>query len=182
MLDQINILREKGQKELKTLTSIEQLRDWHQQYLSKRGNLTSLLKQLGNISAKERPVVGKVINEVKREFQDLFELSQKNLLEKKLHKELDQKDVLLFAKRLPIKKELDQTFIDKLIPNMISNLKYKNILSNAVKNNNIAHFWTHPHNFITAPESKKIFEQLCQQISKKVDSNQIEVRRQEDFI
>ncbi len=70
----------------------------------------------------------------------------------------------------------------KVIPNMISNLKYKNILSNAVKNNNIAHFWTHPHNFITAPESKKIFEQLCQQILKKVDSNQIEVRRQEDFI
>lgn len=70
----------------------------------------------------------------------------------------------------------------KLIPNAISNMKYRNILNSAIKNNNIAHFWTHPHNFITAPESKKIFEKLCQQIAKKVETNELEVRRQIDFI
>jgi len=93
MIDQINALREKGQKELKTITSLEQLRNWHQQYLGKRGDLTSLLKQLGNITPKERPVIGKIINEVKREFQDLFDLSQTNVFEKKLHKELDNEDL-----------------------------------------------------------------------------------------
>ena len=93
MLDQINILREKGQKELKDLTSIEQLKNWHQQYLGKKGDLTSLLKQLSNISPKERPLIGKVINDVKREFQDLFDLSQTKLFEKKLNKELDDDDL-----------------------------------------------------------------------------------------
>jgi len=93
MLDQINALRIKGQKELKALTSKEQLRNWHQQYLGKRGDLTSLLKQLGNIPPKERPFIGKIINEVKKEFQDLFDLSQTNIFEKKLHKELDNEEL-----------------------------------------------------------------------------------------
>lgn len=69
-----------------------------------------------------------------------------------------------------------------LIPKIISNNKYKNILNNAENKNNVAHFWTHPHNFITAPESKKIFENLCQQIHAKVELNKLEVKRQEDFI
>jgi len=70
----------------------------------------------------------------------------------------------------------------KIIPKMISNIRYKNILNDAVKKNRVAHFWTHPHNFITAPESKKIFEKLCQEIKEKVESNELEIRRQIDFI
>ena len=93
MLEQINKLREKGKKELKSLKSIEQLREWHYQYLGKKGALTSLLKQLGDITSKERPVFGKVINRAKKELQNLFELTQKTLLEKKLHKELDNDDL-----------------------------------------------------------------------------------------
>ena len=65
---------------------------------------------------------------------------------------------------------------------MISNIRYKNILNDAIKKNRVAHFWTHPHNFITAPESKKIFEKLCQEIKEKVESNELEIRRQIDFI
>ncbi len=70
----------------------------------------------------------------------------------------------------------------KLIPSKISNLKYRNILNDAVERNNIAHFWIHPHNFITAPETKKIFENLCQQIQNKVESDQLDIYRQIDFI
>tara|TARA_B100001142_G_scaffold330399_1_gene399294 strand:- start:20115 stop:21011 length:897 start_codon:yes stop_codon:yes gene_type:complete len=70
----------------------------------------------------------------------------------------------------------------KMIPRMISDLRYKNILNHAVKRSNVAHFWIHPHNFITAPESKVIFEKLCHQIQNKVELNQLEVHRQVDFI
>ena len=106
MLDQINTLREKGTKELKALTSLEQLRNWHQQYLGKKGDLTTLLKQLANIPIKERPLIGKVINDVKREFQDLFDLSQKKIFEKKLNKviiNIDRIKILMFLINLTIK-------------------------------------------------------------------------------
>jgi len=70
----------------------------------------------------------------------------------------------------------------KFIPNSISNIRYQNILNHAVRNNNVAHFWTHPHNFITAPKSKIIFERLCRSIEEKVEANELAIKRQTDFI
>ncbi|MED5403072.1 MAG: phenylalanine--tRNA ligase subunit alpha [SAR324 cluster bacterium] len=93
MLEQINLLREKGQSELKALTSTDQLPDWYHQYLGRKGDLTSFLKQLGTLSAEERPAVGKIINEVKQEFQQSFDLRQETLLESKLHQELEIDDL-----------------------------------------------------------------------------------------
>jgi len=81
MLEQINMLREKGQNELNAITSTDQLPEWYHQYLGRKGDLTSLLKQLGTLSSEERPVMGKVINEVKQQLQESFELRQKTLKE-----------------------------------------------------------------------------------------------------
>ena len=70
----------------------------------------------------------------------------------------------------------------RLIPNSISSIRYESILNDAVRKKNVAHFWTHPHNFITAPESRRIFEKLCKSIERKVNANQLIVKRQVDFI
>ena len=93
MLEQINMLREKGQNELNAITSTDQLPEWYHQYLGRKGDLTSLLKQLGTLSSEERPVMGKVINEVKQQLQESFELRQKTLKETKLHQELEIDDL-----------------------------------------------------------------------------------------
>ena len=73
------MLREKGQNELNALNSTDQLPEWYYRYLGRKGDLTSLLKQLGTLSSEERPAMGKVINEVKQELQESFELRQKTL-------------------------------------------------------------------------------------------------------
>ena len=93
MLEQINLLRAKGQSELKALTSTAELPDWYHQYLGRKGDLTSFLKQLGTLSAEERPAVGKIINEIKQEFQQSFDLRQESLRERKLHEELEIDDL-----------------------------------------------------------------------------------------
>ncbi len=93
MLKQINLLREKGHSELKAITSTDQLPDWYHQYLGRKGELTSFLKQLGTISSEERPAVGKIINDVKQEFQKSFNLRQESLRESKLHQELEIDDL-----------------------------------------------------------------------------------------
>ncbi len=93
MLEQINMLREKGQIELKALSKTDQLPDWYHKYLGRKGDLTAFLKQLGTLSAAERPSMGKVINEVKQEFQQSFDLRQKTLRESKLHEELEIDDL-----------------------------------------------------------------------------------------
>ena len=93
MLEQINMLREKGQNELNALNSTDQLPKWYYRYLGRKGDLTSLLKQLGTLSSEERPAMGKVINEVKQELQESFELRQKTLRETNLSQQLEIDDL-----------------------------------------------------------------------------------------
>ncbi|MEC7758690.1 MAG: phenylalanine--tRNA ligase subunit alpha [SAR324 cluster bacterium] len=93
MLEQINMLREKGQNELNALNSTDQLPEWYYRYLGRKGDLTSLLKQLGTLSSEERPATGKVINEVKQELQESFELRQKTLRETNLSQQLEIDDL-----------------------------------------------------------------------------------------
>jgi len=42
-------------------------------YLGKKGKLTGLLKQLGSLSAEERPAAGQAVNEAKQQIQDAIE-------------------------------------------------------------------------------------------------------------
>ena len=93
MLEKINMLREKGQNELNALNSADQLPEWYYQYLGRKGDLTSLLKQLGTLSSEERPAMGKVINEVKQELKESFELRQKTLRETNLSQQLEIDDL-----------------------------------------------------------------------------------------
>jgi len=49
-------------------------------YLGKKGKMTLKLKELGKLSAEERPAAGKIINEAKLQIQDLISV-RKNTLE-----------------------------------------------------------------------------------------------------
>ena len=57
--------------------TLEQLRV---DYLGKKGQITALLKSLGQLSAEERPAAGAQINVVKQELQELIS-ARKNALE-----------------------------------------------------------------------------------------------------
>jgi phenylalanyl-tRNA synthetase alpha chain len=60
-------------------------------YLGKKGDLTSILKQMGKLSAEERPVMGQLANEVRSNIETLIsetdEKIKKHETEKKLEKE-----------------------------------------------------------------------------------------------
>jgi len=55
-------------------TSSTQLEELRVRYLGRQGSLTMLLRSLGSLPAAERPRVGAVANEVKRELEALLEL------------------------------------------------------------------------------------------------------------
>ncbi|MBF0286550.1 MAG: phenylalanine--tRNA ligase subunit alpha [SAR324 cluster bacterium] len=97
MLDQLNTLKEKALRELNAFTEVMQLAEWHKQYLSKKGELTQFLKQLGQLSAEERPIVGQAANEVKQSLKEFFDARQQSLQEEKLNQALadDEIDVSL---------------------------------------------------------------------------------------
>ncbi len=53
--------------------AIEELRV---KYLGKKGELTAILKQMGSLSNEERPIMGQLVNEAKKELEEL--ISQKS--------------------------------------------------------------------------------------------------------
>ena len=65
ILQQLQQLQQDAQTALTQATTTESIREWHSEYLSRKGRLTSILRNLGNLSTEERPLVGKVANEVK---------------------------------------------------------------------------------------------------------------------
>ena len=81
--------------------ALEQLRV---DYLGKKGKLTGLLKNLGNLSSEERPAAGALINEVKQELSGLIN-SRKSTLEQAAlaaRLEADRVDVTLSGRGVDV--------------------------------------------------------------------------------
>jgi phenylalanyl-tRNA synthetase alpha chain len=66
-------------------------------YLGKKGKLTDILKGLAHLSAEERPKMGQLVNQIKRELSTLIENKMNELKEKQLQEKLstEQIDVTL---------------------------------------------------------------------------------------
>lgn len=65
MKEQLELLREKAEKELKEAKNLQSLENLRIKYLGKKGELTAILKQMRNLSAQERPVIGQLANKLR---------------------------------------------------------------------------------------------------------------------
>lgn len=82
-------LQEKALAEIEQATDLTVLDNIRINYLGKKGQLTGLLKQLGQLPAEERPQAGQVINQAKQAVQDAIETRKQVLQEKKLNDALE---------------------------------------------------------------------------------------------
>ncbi|HAW60527.1 MAG TPA: hypothetical protein DCW86_03575, partial [Actinobacteria bacterium] len=84
-------LRKEVRGELKKTSSLEELDVLRVRILGRKGKLTSLTRELGDLSPSERPIIGKMVNELRQAFEASFaekrrEL-ERELQERKLEKE-----------------------------------------------------------------------------------------------
>ena len=70
----------------------------------------------------------------------------------------------------------------KYIPPLVSFLKYKGMINDANRRNGVAHFWTHPHNFITSPSTRNLFKKLCEEVSMERKASTIIVKKQNHLL
>ncbi|MCX8132291.1 MAG: phenylalanine--tRNA ligase subunit alpha [Clostridia bacterium] len=65
MKDQLNNIKIQAEKELSTVSAMQELENIRVKYLGKKGELTAVLRGMGALSAEERPVIGQLANEVR---------------------------------------------------------------------------------------------------------------------
>lgn len=93
MKQQLEQIKKTAEEQLANAETIEALEEARIKYLGKKGELTSILKGMGSLSAEERPVIGALANEV-REFLTNAIDSKKAEMEAKLQDEKLKKEVI----------------------------------------------------------------------------------------
>src|SRR5258706_10429070 len=76
LLQQLEQLQRDAEAALAQANNSEAIRAWHGEYLGRKGRLTGILRNLGSLSGEERPVVGKVANEVKTTLEQALQERQ----------------------------------------------------------------------------------------------------------
>ena len=93
MREKLEAIRVKAEAELSNITEQSELENFRVQVLGKKGELTSMLKMMGSLSAEERPVMGQIVNEVRAFVEQKIAEKQTELKELELKKEIESTPV-----------------------------------------------------------------------------------------
>ena len=116
MQEKLLNLQEAALNEIKDTSSIEAVESLRVKYLGKKGEITAILKEMGKLSAEERPVIGQVANKVRESIEGSIsskkeELKaiekQKKLAEEVIYVTMPAKAVKV-GKKHPISQIIDE--------------------------------------------------------------------------
>ena len=81
MKDKIQKLREQFQDELGTVNASSSLEELRRNFLSKKGYVSGLMKELGKVPPEQKKTTGQLINTFKQEVIAKFEEKEKELIQ-----------------------------------------------------------------------------------------------------
>ena len=104
MKEQLEAIRQEAEAALQTCTDAKQLDAIRVQYLGKKGALTAILKQMGKLSAEERPVMGQLANAVRSDIESAITKQQAAIAEAALEQKFQSEtlDITLPGKQKKI--------------------------------------------------------------------------------
>ena len=103
MEEKIKALKEQMEAALGSVQSKEQLGEFWQSFLGKKGSIADLMKGLGSVPKEERPNVGKTINEFKNQVEARYQEMKNKMdeLELAARNKSEQVDITMPAKMRP---------------------------------------------------------------------------------
>ncbi|MGN1443290.1 MAG: phenylalanine--tRNA ligase subunit alpha, partial [Acutalibacteraceae bacterium] len=101
MKQQLEEIRQSAKSQLSKAASLAELDALRVKYLGKKGELTAILKQMGKLTAEERPVIGQLANEIRSDLEASIAESVEDIKQKLLSEKLkaEKIDVTLPAKK-----------------------------------------------------------------------------------
>ena len=107
MQEKLLNLQEAALNEIKDTSSIEAVESLRVKYLGKKGEITAILKEMGKLSAEERPVIGQVANKVRESIEGSISSKKEELKAIEKQKKLAEEviDVTMPAKHVKVGKK-----------------------------------------------------------------------------
>ena len=123
MKEKIELIKQQAQEALsQEISSERQLADIKVSFLGKNGQVTSLLKGMKDLPNEEKPLVGKLINELKSQIEEMFSVKEVEIAELALKEKIEKEriDVTLPVNKVtngkhPISLVKDKTSFQSLI-------------------------------------------------------------------
>ena len=101
MREQLESIREKAKEVITSVSSLQELENARVRFLGKKGELTPILRGMGQLPPEERPVIGQIVNEVRAFIEKKLEEAREKIIqqEKALKLEREVIDVTIPGKR-----------------------------------------------------------------------------------
>ena len=93
MKEMMEKLRETSLKAVLETTDVESLEVLRVKYLGKKGELTGILRQMGSLSAEERPVMGQLANKLREEIENAIDSKKEELSSSLMSRKLEAETV-----------------------------------------------------------------------------------------
>ncbi len=93
MKEQIENLKNQALEEIAKSENSKELNDLRVKYLGKKGELTSILRGMGELSPEERPKMGALVNSAKQEVENEIQEKEKELAKKELQERLEKEEI-----------------------------------------------------------------------------------------
>lgn len=93
MKEKIEEIKKSAKEKISAITNLQDLQDLKVKYLGKKGELTSILKGLGGLSAEERPKIGSMVNQVRDELEKSIEVAERTMKAKALEQRLEKEKI-----------------------------------------------------------------------------------------
>ena len=103
MREKLEQIRQEAISSLRSAKDLRELDDVRVRFLGKKGELTSILKQMGGISAEERPVVGQLANRIRNDIEEALNESLTGIKERMIERRLksEEIDITMPGKKTP---------------------------------------------------------------------------------
>ena len=100
-------VRSDAEEKILKSESSDELESFRVRFLGKKGEVTSLLSEMGKLSKEERPVIGQVANEVRSHIEEAIKNKKEQLREAELKRKLAEErvDVTLSGKETHVGKQ-----------------------------------------------------------------------------
>lgn len=93
MKDKITGITNEAKSAIQEVSELQALNDIRVKYLGKKGELTLVLRGMGEVSPEERPVIGSLINEAKEEIENLIKQKEESLRNAELNEQLKKETI-----------------------------------------------------------------------------------------